>query len=64
MIPGGMGLVVQTERPNAEHAKRLSSVLIQALMTLSAGPGDDGALAAIIADEEEQERRRRRQQED
>lgn len=62
MIPGGMGLVVQTQTPHAEHGKRLSSLLTEGFMRFGVRRDDDSALAAIITHEEEEEERRRRVQ--
>jgi hypothetical protein len=59
MIPGGICLVVQTQTNDAEHAKQLSSLLVQGFMRFSTRRDfDDGTLAAIIAHEEELERQR------
>lgn len=64
MIPGGIGLVVQTSRPNAEHGRQLSALLVEGLVRLSTRRDDDAALAAIIAHEEEERRRREQAEEE
>ena len=58
MIPSGMGLTVQTKKPDREPQKRLSSLLQQAFMSLNTRYESSGAMTAIINYEEEQERRR------
>ena len=62
MIPGGLGLVVQTQQPNAEHGQQLSSLLNEAIVRLGSTRDDTGSLSAIITHEEEEERRRREQE--
>ncbi len=64
MIPGGIGLVVQTQQPNAEHGKQLSSLLNEAIVRFGVNRDDTGAMVALIAHEEAEERRRREQEED
>lgn len=64
MIPGGIGLVVQTQQPNAEHGKQLSSLLNEAIIRFGVNREDTGSMAAIIAHEAEEERRRREQEDD
>jgi hypothetical protein len=63
MLPGGMSLIVQTSRADAEHGNQLRVLLTQALIVLGKRDADDGALAAIVAYEEqkrrEEEQRRR-----
>lgn len=58
MIPGGIGLVLQTRQPNAEHAKQLSSLLTEAFLRFGVRRDDESATTAIITHEEEEERRR------
>lgn len=64
MIPGGIGLVIQTQNPNAEQAKQLQTLLVEGFMKYGVRRDDDGAMAAIIAHEEEEERRRREAEDD
>jgi hypothetical protein len=59
MLPGGIGLVVQTRQPSAEHSKQLLSLLNKAIVRLGVQHDDTGAIGAIITYEEEEERRRR-----
>jgi hypothetical protein len=59
MVPGGIGLIVQTQKPDDNHAGQLSSLLVQALVTLGARQLDDGSTVAIIDYEQEKERKRR-----
>jgi len=62
IIPGGMGLVVQTQNPkDVEHATQLQNLLVQGFMKYGVRRDDDGAMAAIIAHEE---RRRREAEQD
>lgn len=62
MIPGGIGLVVQTQQPNFQHCQQLSSLLNEAIVRFGVTRDDTGSLAAVMAYEEEA--RRRREQED
>jgi hypothetical protein len=57
MIPGGIGIVVQTRSPHAEHGKRLSLLLTKAFMRFGVQRDDNGALAVIITHEEEEKAR-------
>jgi len=59
LIPGGIGLIVQTKTNSTEAAKQLSSLLVRAFMLFGTRRDDDGALAAILTHEEEEEERRR-----
>jgi len=64
MIPGGIGLVVQTRGPNVEHSEQLSSLLNEAIVRFGSRHEDTGSTAAAIGYEEEEEARKHRQQED
>jgi hypothetical protein len=56
MLPGGLGLVIQTSTNNPQHAKQLSTLLQQGFCMFGSRQ-DDGALAALVSYEEEQQRR-------
>lgn len=72
MIPGGIGLVVQTDHPeeergrppDVERGRRLSSLVNEAIVRFGGSREDTGSIAAILAHEEAEERRRQEQEEE
>jgi hypothetical protein len=64
MLPGGLVLVVQTQQPNAEHAKQLSSLLNEAIMRFGVFRDDTGSIASIISYEEEKAKNSSNQDDD
>jgi len=64
MLPGGLVLVVQTQQPNPEHEKRLSSLLNEAIIRLGVMRDDTGSIASIISFEEEKEKSSSNQDDD
>jgi hypothetical protein len=56
MIPGGLGLVIETWKVDKEQQEKLSTLLVQAFMKFSVRGEDAGAIAAIATYEEEKQR--------
>ncbi len=54
---GGRIVIVETRKPNPEHAKKLSSLLVEGLMRFGVRKDDDSSIAAAYV----QEQRRRQQ---
>ncbi len=58
MVPGGMGLVVQTKTADANAAQQLSALLVQSLLRLASSRDDEGSIAALAAFEQEKKKDR------
>jgi len=56
MLSGGLVLITQTQKPNEEQAKQMSSLLNEAAIRFGANRDDTGSLAAIISYEVEKAR--------
>jgi hypothetical protein len=59
-VPGGMAVVVQTEKADEKHGEQLSALLNKAIFRLGASfRGDDSAALIAYEDEQQEEQKRR-----
>ena len=58
LIPGGMGITVETQLSNKAHGEQLASILVNAFSRFATRKTDGDSMAAIITHEEDEERRK------